>query len=105
VHPHIHAARNPDKPAYVMAGSGETVTYGQLEERSNRIAQMFRAQGLKVGDHIAIFLENHPRFFEICWAAQRSGLVHRGQLPPDGGRGRLHHGRLRGDAVHHLALP
>jgi long-chain acyl-CoA synthetase len=75
VHPYIHAARTPDKPAYIMAGSGETVTYGQLEERSNRIARMFRALGLKPGDHIAIFLENHPRFFEICWGAQRSGLI------------------------------
>jgi len=76
VHPYIHAAETPDKPAYIMAGSGETVTYRQLDERSNRIAQMFRARGLKVGDHIAIFLENHARFFEICWAAQRSGLVY-----------------------------
>jgi len=76
VHPYIHAGRTPDRPAYIMAGSGETVTYGQLEERSNRIAQMFRARGLKAGDHIAIFLENHPRFFEICWAAQRSGLIY-----------------------------
>ena len=76
MHPYIHAAETPDKPAYIMAGSGETVTYRQLDERSNRIAQMFRARGLKVGDHIAIFLENHARFFEICWAAQRSGLVY-----------------------------
>lgn len=76
MHPYIHAAKTPDKPAYIMAGSGETVTYRQLDERSNRIAQMFRVRGLKAGDHIAIFLENHARFFEICWAAQRSGLVY-----------------------------
>ncbi|WP_414731306.1 AMP-binding protein [Vineibacter terrae] len=76
VHPYIHAGTTPDKPAYIMAGSGEVVTYRQLEERSNRIAQLFRDRGLKAGDHIAIFLENHPRFFEICWAAQRSGLVY-----------------------------
>ncbi|QQS13903.1 MAG: AMP-binding protein [Rhodospirillales bacterium] len=76
MHPHIHAASNPEKIAYVMAGSGETVTYGQLEERSNRIARMFRANGLKVGDHLALMLENHARFFEICWAAQRAGLIY-----------------------------
>jgi long-chain acyl-CoA synthetase len=75
VHPSVHAGRTPDKPAYIMAASGEVVTYAQLEERSNRIAQFFRARGLEPGDHIALFLENHPRFFEICWAAQRSGLV------------------------------
>ena len=59
-----------------MAGSGETVTYRQLDEQSNRIAQLFRSLGLKAGDHIALFLENNPRFFEICWGAQRSGLIY-----------------------------
>ena len=59
-----------------MAGSGETVTYRQLDEQSNRIAQLFRSLGLKAGDHIALFLENNARFFEICWGAQRSGLVY-----------------------------
>jgi long-chain acyl-CoA synthetase len=76
LHPYIHARRTPDKPAYIMAGSGEVVTYRQLDERSNRVAQMFRARGLKPGDHIAILMENNPRFFEICWGAQRSGLVY-----------------------------
>ena len=67
---------NPDKPAYIMAGSGETVTYRQLDQQSNRIAQLFRSLGLKAGDHIALFLENNARFFEICWGAQRSGLIY-----------------------------
>ena len=35
-----------------------------------------RSLGLRRGDHIAILLENHPRFFQICWAAQRSGLYY-----------------------------
>ena len=30
MHPHIHAKDNPDKPAYIMANSGEVVTYKQL---------------------------------------------------------------------------
>ena len=76
MHPYHHARTHPDKPAYIMAGSGETVTYRQLDEQSNRIAQLFRSLGLQAGDHVAIFLENNPRFFEICWGAQRSGLVY-----------------------------
>ena len=76
MHPYIHAQKTPDKLAYVMAGSGEAVTYRQLDEQSNRIAQLFRSLGLKAGDHIALFLENNARFFEICWGAQRSGLVY-----------------------------
>ena len=58
MHPHIHAKDNPEKPAYIMANSGEVVTYKQLNERSNQIANFFRERNLKPGDHIAIFLEN-----------------------------------------------
>ena len=76
MHPSHHARRTPDKPAYRMAGSGRVVTYGELEEASNRLAQLFRRLGLRAGDRIALMLENHPRWFEICWAAQRSGLVY-----------------------------
>ncbi len=74
MHPSVHARATPGKPAYIMAGSGEVVTYGELEDRSNRLAQLFRARGLKAGDHIAILMENQTRFYEICWAAQRAGL-------------------------------
>ena len=74
MHPCHHAKTSPDKPAYIMAGSGETVTFRQLDERSNQIAHAFRDAGLKPGDTIALFAENSPRYFEICWAAQRSGL-------------------------------
>ncbi|KCZ50341.1 acyl-CoA synthetase [Hyphomonas pacifica] len=74
MHPCHHAKTSPDKPAYIMAGSGETVTFRQLDERSNQIAHAFRNAGLKPGDTIALFAENSPRYFEICWAAQRSGL-------------------------------
>ena len=76
MHPYRHAQTHPDKPAYIMASSGETVTYGALDRQSNRIAQLFRARGLKAGDHIAVFMENNARFFEICWGAQRAGLIY-----------------------------
>lgn len=76
MHPVVHAAEKPDHPAYIMANSGETVTYGQLEDRSNQVAQLLRAAGLKRGDVIAIFMENNPRYFEICWGAQRAGLYY-----------------------------
>jgi acyl-CoA synthetase (AMP-forming)/AMP-acid ligase II len=74
MHPVMHAETKADKPALIMAGSGEKLTYRQLEERSNQGAQLFRHLGLKPGDGIAIFMENNARYFEICWAAQRSGL-------------------------------
>jgi long-chain acyl-CoA synthetase len=74
MHPAHHAAATPDKPAYIMAESGETVTYGELEARSNQGAHLFRTLGLKAGDGVAFFLENGPRYYELLWAAQRSGL-------------------------------
>ncbi len=76
MHPFHHAQKTPDKAAYIMADTGETVTYRQLDDRSNQVAQMLRALGLVAGDHIALLLENHPRFFEICWGAQRAGIIY-----------------------------
>ncbi|MFZ1832390.1 MAG: AMP-binding protein, partial [Pseudomonadales bacterium] len=76
MHPSEHARTNPDKPAYIMAGSGTVVSYGQLEERSQRCAQLLRGLGLGSGDVIAICMDNNPRYFELCWAAQRSGLYY-----------------------------
>ena len=76
LHPYHYARTTPDKPAVIMAGTGQVETYRQLEDRSNQVAQLFRALGLKAGDHIALMLENHPRYFDICWGAQRAGLIY-----------------------------
>jgi long-chain acyl-CoA synthetase len=75
LHIYVSAERTPEKPALRMA-HGEVVSFGELEARSNRLAQLFRGLGLRAGDHIALLLENQPRFLEVCWAAQRSGLVY-----------------------------
>jgi long-chain acyl-CoA synthetase len=74
MHPSIHAKTQPDKPAYIMAGSGETVTYGELDARSNQGAHLFRSLGIGRGDSVAFFMDNTPRYYELIWAAQRSGL-------------------------------
>ena len=76
MHPYLHAQTQGQKPAYIMAGSGEVVTYTQLDARSNQGAQLFRSLGLQAGDVIAILMENNARFFEIAWAAQRAGLYY-----------------------------
>lgn len=76
MHPSLYAKKHPDKPAYIMASSGEVVTYRQLDERSNRGAHLFRSLGLKPGDHISIMMENNRSFYEVVWAAQRSGLIY-----------------------------
>ena len=70
------AISQPDRPAVIMAGTGETISYKELDQRSNKVAQFFRSRGLKVGDHIAFLLENNNRFHELCWGAQRAGLYY-----------------------------
>ena len=75
MHPGLHAQSTPDKAAVIMAGSGEVVTYRELDERSNRL--LLWAQGLRPGDHVAIFAENHPRFFEVFWARPAAGCTSR----------------------------
>lgn len=76
MHPAAQARVTPGKPAYIMAGTGETVTYAQLDARSNQGAHLLRSLGLRRGDSIALMLENDARFFEIVWAAQRAGLYY-----------------------------
>ena len=82
MHPRIHAETRPDAPALIMAGSGETVTYGELEARANRGAHALRALGLQVGDTICMVCDNRPDFFDIsgrrsapalCWSPLRPG--------------------------------
>lgn len=75
-HPSVFAQTTPDKPVYIMAATGEVVTYRQLDDRSNQCSQLFRSLGLKTGDGIAIFMENVAGYFDICWGAQRSGLYY-----------------------------
>ena len=73
-YPGAHAATTPAKPAVVMAGSGETLTYAQLEERSTRLAAYLRGLGLRRGDVVALLTDNRPQACEVYWACQRAGL-------------------------------
>jgi long-chain acyl-CoA synthetase len=66
----------PDQPAVVMAAGGETISYAELERRTNRLAHYFRRQGLKRLDHYSIFMENHARYAEACGAGERAGLYY-----------------------------
>lgn len=74
MYPGYHAQEFPDKPAVINAATEETVTYKELNARSNQLAQYLYAEGLRRGDHVALFIENDVRFFECLWAAMRSGL-------------------------------
>src|SRR5271169_6327466 len=64
----------PLQPAFIMANSGESVTYAEIEARTNRLAHLFRNRGLKRLDHYAIYMENNSRYLESCGAGERAGL-------------------------------
>jgi len=69
-----HAAATPDKIATIMAGSGESLTYGELNERSIRLSRCLHAAGLRPGDVVSLFMENNIRYHEVYWAVVRSGM-------------------------------
>ena len=68
----LHARR----PAFIMADTGEAMTYAELECRSNQLAHVLRSQGLKRLDHYAVFMENNSHFIETCVAGERTGLYY-----------------------------
>src|SRR6476620_12464373 len=76
MYPGEHAALYPNRLAVGMAGSGETLTYGELEARSNRLAHLLRKRGLDRLDHYSIYMENNSRYLESCGAGERSGLYY-----------------------------
>src|SRR6202022_2846103 len=71
-----HAHLRPLQPAFIMADTGEAITYRELEARCNRLAHLLRNRGLKRLDHYAIFMENNSRYLEACGAGERSGLYY-----------------------------
>ena len=69
-------AQHPDRAAFIMASTGETVTYAEHEQRTNRLAHLLRSVGLQRLDHFAIFMENNNRYLECDGAGERSGLYY-----------------------------
>jgi long-chain acyl-CoA synthetase len=76
MHPGAHAATDPAKPALIMARSGATVTYGELDAGANRLGNLLRSRGLEPGDSMAVWMENNATYLEAAWAPQRSGLYY-----------------------------
>ncbi|MEE3754976.1 acyl-CoA synthetase [Mycobacterium intracellulare] len=74
MYPGTHAAAAPDRPAVILAETGVTLTYGDLDERSARLASALHGLGVRRGDVVAMLTDNVAEAFEIYWAALRSGL-------------------------------
>jgi acyl-CoA synthetase (AMP-forming)/AMP-acid ligase II len=72
--PGVHAAADPGRAAAVEHPSGRRLTYRDLEDRSARLAGLWRERGIGPGDHVAVLLDNQATYFEVAWAARRAGL-------------------------------
>ena len=75
MHPITHAETRPDRPAIVVAGSGETVTYAELDRTANRFAHFLRAQGLGRDDAFGLLMENNALYLQLVWGSQRAGTM------------------------------
>lgn len=70
----LGALRTPRKSAIEIYG-GPRRSYAELEQRSNRLAHAFLAQGLSRGDRVAIWLGNCLEYMESYLACAKAGLV------------------------------
>jgi len=74
-HLSVTAVESPNKAAFIMANSGEIVTYRELNDRSNQVAHLFRLCGVGPGDHVAMMLVNCRQFLEVAAGAMRAGVI------------------------------
>lgn len=74
MYPGIHAQHAPDRPAVIVADTGRSLTYRQLDDNSAALARILHDAGLRRGDVVALLSDNAVEAFEVFWATQRSGL-------------------------------
>ena len=68
-------ADNTNRAALKYPG-GNTVTFGQLEALSNKIAHYYISNGLKKGDVIALFNNKSPLGYSCMLAALKTGIIY-----------------------------
>lgn len=69
----VFGAERPD--AVALVAGERTVTFAELDAKSNRAAQAFRAAGVGFGDRVAFIEKNGIEFFEIVCALSKLGAV------------------------------
>jgi malonyl-CoA/methylmalonyl-CoA synthetase len=62
-----------DTPALEFQGA--TYTFGHLEARSNRLAQLLQARGLNTGDRLCVYLANSVEMIDLYLACVKLGVI------------------------------
>ncbi|MBT4691320.1 MAG: acyl--CoA ligase [Rhodospirillaceae bacterium] len=70
---HARVPANPDHWA-VIAGD-RTLSYTELEDRSNRLANSLLAMGLSRGDRVGMLARNCLEYLEVELAAAKTGII------------------------------
>jgi len=68
------AQKTPDRPCLFYYGT--QLTFGELDDLSDRVAGFLAEQGLKKGDRVAVFLPNCPQFIISFFGIIKLGCVH-----------------------------
>jgi long-chain acyl-CoA synthetase len=76
MYPGAYVGDAPDRPAVIMAGSGWVQTYAELDAAANQLSRVLSDAGLRPGDHVALCMENHPRYLEALWGCKYAGLIY-----------------------------
>jgi malonyl-CoA/methylmalonyl-CoA synthetase len=54
---------------------GAEYTFGDIDARSNRVANVFKSEGLREGDRVAVYLANRIELIDIYLACVKLGLI------------------------------
>ena len=71
----IARAAQPALECEDTSGAFVNYTFGDLEARSNQLAHLLRARGLKTGDRLAFFLQNRIEVIDLWLAGAKLGLI------------------------------
>jgi long-chain acyl-CoA synthetase len=75
-YPGAHVKVNGDKPAVIMAETGQSLSYAQLDAYANRLARLYRSLDLEPGQHVAYIVENSLDCVGLQWGAHYAGLYY-----------------------------
>lgn len=71
----LSALRDPGRTAIKLRDGSDRRTYGELHERSTRLANRLLALGLEPGERIALWMEDCIEYVELYLAAAKAGLI------------------------------
>ncbi|MFI8104593.1 amino acid adenylation domain-containing protein [Streptomyces sp. NPDC086023] len=76
------AARTPGRTAVTGADGTETLTYAELDARSNQLARSLRERGVATGDRVAVLMERSPQLLVALLGVLKAGAAY---VPVDPG--------------------